>query len=134
MSERKRIPMEEYSIVISNPVSRLCVTCVNIYKDGRFNMNGKLTALLGGKKLNIRFTKDAHYFMMNESDDANAIFFPKSGYKKIEEISKLLSIHKVSFPAQYVVWYDEEMRIWRGELTENPTIPLQGKSRSTKKN
>lgn len=134
MNKRKKISMEDYCVVISNPVSRLSAKCVNIYKDGRFNMNGKLSAKLGGKKLSIRFTKDAHYFMIIESEDENAIFFPKSGYKKLEEISEYLTLHKVSFPAQYEVWHDEEMGIWRGELAENPTISQLGKHRSSKKN
>lgn len=133
MAERKRIPMEEYSIVISNPTNRLSMICVNIYKDGRFNMNGKLAEKLGGKKISIRFTKDARHFAMIESEDTNAIPFPKNGYKKLEEISKLLTIHKVSLPAQFEVWYDEEMHAWLGELAENPTILQSGKPHSSKK-
>ncbi len=125
--------MEEYSVIISNPANRLSVICVNIYKDGRFNMNGKLAEKLGGKKISIRFTKDARHLVMIESEDTNAIPFPKNGYKKLEEVSKLLAIHKISLPAQFEVWYDEEEKTWRGELAENPTIPQPGKPRSSKK-
>lgn len=132
MSERKRIPLEEYCIVVANPINRLNAAFVNIYKDGRFNMNSKLALKLGGKKINIRFTKDVRYFMMVEGVDENAIIFPKNGSKKIDEISSLLSQHKVTLPAQYEVWFDEETEIWRGELAANPTIPAQIKHHNSK--
>ena len=43
------------------------------------------------------------------------------------------NIHKVSLPAQFEVWYDEEMHAWLGELAENPTILQSGKPHSSKK-
>ena len=53
MSIRRDIPLEEFEIIISPPSNRFASTCVNIYEDGRFNLNGKLAAKIGGKKLDI---------------------------------------------------------------------------------
>lgn len=42
MAVRRVIPLEKFSIIISAPVNCLASTSVNIYADGKFNMNGKL--------------------------------------------------------------------------------------------
>ena len=61
MTVRRDIPLEEFSIIISPPVNRLASTCVNIYEDGKFNMNGKLAEKLGGKEVAIKLLPDGKY-------------------------------------------------------------------------
>ena len=39
MSIRRDIPLEEFEIIISPPSNRLASMCVNIYEDGKFNLN-----------------------------------------------------------------------------------------------
>ena len=85
MSIRRDIPLEEFEIIISPPSNRLASMCVNIYEDGKFNLNGKLAAKIGGKKLGIRLTRDGKYLCLIENGD---IAFPKSGSCKIPEVTK----------------------------------------------
>ena len=49
MSIRRDIPLEEFEIIISPPSNRLASMCVNIYEDGKFNLNGKLAAKIAAK-------------------------------------------------------------------------------------
>ena len=51
MSIRKDIPLEEFDLIISPPVNRLASMSVNIYADGRFNMNGKLVEKIGNRRV-----------------------------------------------------------------------------------
>lgn len=53
MAVHKDIALDEFCIAITPPVNRLASLCVNIYSDGRFNMNGKLAEKLGSKKVAI---------------------------------------------------------------------------------
>ena len=69
MSIRRDIPLEEFEIIISPPSNRLASMCVNIYEDGKFNLNGKLAAKIGGKKLGIRLTRDGKYLCLIENGD-----------------------------------------------------------------
>ena len=56
MSIRKDIPLEEFELIISPPTNRLATMCVNVYADGRFNLNGKLTERIGSNKISIPST------------------------------------------------------------------------------
>ena len=109
------------------------ITCVNIYKDGKFNMNGKLVAILGGKTLEISFTNDGQHFLLEESScDAQSIRFPKSGSRKILAVTELLEQQHIMLPAKYEVWLTED-GVWQGDLLENPTLSQSAKLRSLKK-
>ena len=134
MNLHKKVPMEQFSVAISNPSNRTSVICVNIYKDGRFNMNGKLAEKLGGKTLHLAFTADAQHFMMKEDPASDAVVFPKNGSKKLEDVLELLNSQKILMPAKYEVWYDEGDNYWQGDLTENPILPQSAKPHSSKKN
>ena len=133
MYQQKKIPADQFSVVITNPENRLNTMCVNIYEDGKFNMNGKLSEKLAGSKMYIAFTPDARHFLMKKSDEPGAIAFPKSGSKKIEQVAKHLTDQKILFPAKFNVWYDEEEDTWRGNLSVNPILPLSGQARGSKK-
>jgi hypothetical protein len=130
MSIRKDIPLEEFDLVISPPSNRLASMCVNIYEDGRFNLNGKLTEKIGGKKLEIRFTRDGRYLCLIENGD---IAFPKSGSRRLPDLIDKLKGTKVSYPARYEVSYSESTHTWQGAYEENPTKPPSEKARSTRK-
>ena len=130
MSVRKDIPLEEFELIISPPINRLASMCVNIYEDGKFNLNGKLAAKIDGKKLGIRFTRDGNYLCLIE--DGN-IAFPKSGSCKIPEIVEKLKGAKISLPARYEVSYSESTHTWQGAYEENPTKSPSEKARSTRK-
>ena len=85
MNIRKNIPLEEFELIISPPTNRLATMYVNIYSDGRFNLNGKLTEKIGNRKVSVRFTKDGKYLCLAENGD---ISFPKSGSRKLPDCSK----------------------------------------------
>ena len=130
MSIRRDIPLEEFEIIISPPSNRLASMCVNIYEDGKFNLNGKLAAKIGGKKLGIRLTRDGKYLCLIENGD---IAFPKSGSCKIPEVTTKLKDAKISFPAKYEVMYSETTQTWQGPLEENPIMKPSEKVPSTRK-
>ena len=104
--------------------------CVNIYADGRFNMNGKLVEKIGSRRLSIRFTKDGKYLCLVENGD---IAFPKSGSRKLPDLLEKLKGTKISYPARYEVVYSECTQTWQGAYEENPTKLPSEKARSTRK-
>ena len=118
---KKLLSANEFTVPIRNPANRMTVVCVNIYKDGRFNMNGKLSEKLGGKKLKLAFTPDAAHFMLQEGADPDAVSFPKNGSKKLEDVLTLLNQRKIPLPARYDVWYNDAESFWQGDMVENPT-------------
>ena len=118
MKKRKDIPLEEFTLTISPPSNRLASMCVNIYEDGRFNLNGKLIEKLTGKQLFIRFTHDGKYLCLIENGD---ISFPKSGSKKLPDMIEKLKGTGISYPARYEVTYSESTHSWQGCYEENPT-------------
>lgn len=130
MSIRKDIPLEEFELIISPPTNRLATMCVNIYADGRFNLNGKLIEKIGSKKVSIRFTKDGKYLCLADNGD---ISFPKSGSRKLPDVLEKLKGTKITYPARYEVVYSEVTRTWQGAYEENPTKLPSEKVRSTRK-
>ncbi|MBR5536366.1 MAG: hypothetical protein IKU58_00515 [Clostridia bacterium] len=109
------------------------ITCVNIYKDGKFNMNGKLAASLGGKTLELSFTDDGQHFLLEESSGgAQSVRFPKSGSRRMLMVTELLEQQHIMLPAKYEVWLTED-GVWQGDLLENPMLSQSPKLRSSKK-
>lgn len=134
MINKKSISLEQFTVKISNPTNRLTSTYVTVHDDGRFNMNTRLAGSLGGKKIVVSFTTDMNHFALKESNETDSIFFPKSGSKRLEPVSSLLKDYKISFPAKYDVWYNENGDFWQGDLLANPTRLPSTKRRSSKMN
>ena len=130
MTIRRNIPLEEFNIIISPPTNRLESMSINIYADGKFNMNGKLSEKLGSKSLEIRFSEDCRYICL--LDNGN-ISFPKNGCKKIPEVVEILKKKNILFPAKYEMQYSDNTKSWQGVYTENPIKLPSEKVRSTKK-
>ena len=130
MNIRKDIPLEEFELIISPPTNRLATLCVNIYSDGRFNLNGKLIEKIGCSKVSIRFTRDGKHLCLAENGD---ISFPKSGSRKLPDLLEKLKGTKITFPARYEVIYSEPTHSWQGCYAENPTKLPSEKVRSTRK-
>lgn len=130
MSVRRDIPLEEFSIIISPPSNRLESTSVNIYSDGKFNLNGKLTEKLGGRKIKIQFTPDCRYLCLLENGD---ISIPKGGSRKLLEVSDLLKKNGIMMPVKYELQYSVVTKSWQGEREENPIKLPSRRARSTKK-
>ena len=134
MNTQREIPMEEFCICIAPPVNRLFSTYVNVYENGKFNMNGRLAAILGSKSLRLNFTKDCRYLCLVEApEDPMAILFPKSGCKELPGMAEILKGKGIAFPARFDVWCSQSGGVWYGEYHENPTSKLPAKARSTKK-
>ena len=135
MKTRTPIAANQFTVPILSPSATANAPCVNIYADGKFNMNGSLTKKLGGKTLQIAFTNDARHFMMLENSDAEySIVFPKSGSRKLPDVVSLLQQQKITLPARYDVWYNESGKFWQGDLEENPMIRRSAKRPSLKQN
>ena len=111
-------------------MNRLASMFVNIYADGKFNLNGKLIEKIGNKKLSIRFTQDGKYLCLIENGD---ISFPKSGSRKLPELITKLKGTKITYPARYEIVYSETTHTWQGVYEENPTRLPSEKARSTRK-
>jgi hypothetical protein len=132
---KKDIPLDSFIIVVAPPVNRLSTTCVNIYEDGKFNMNGKLSSILGGKTLQVRLTDNCRNMCILEADGpAESIKFPKSGSRRLLDLVPILRNHGLSFPAKYEFWYSEYTKSWQGEYAENPKKKLLAKPQNSKKN
>lgn len=135
IKERKDIPLEDFHIIIEPPENHFPTTCVTIYADGKFNMNDKLSSVLGGKELQIRFTGDYRNICIWEMGDKSSLIkFPKSGSRKIPKLICLLKEHGLVFPAKFEFWYSETTGSWQGEYIENPTKKPSVRPPSSKKN
>ena len=130
MNSFKNLTLADFCIEISPPANRLSSTSINIYEDGKFNMNGKLAEKLGGQKLHIRFTKDMKHLCL--ASEGN-IYFPKNGSQRLPEVSELLKKAGFSFPAKYELNFDKEQNLWCGTHQANPSTLPSVSVRSTKK-
>ena len=83
----KAIPLEQFTIEITPPETRSSMLAISLYEDGKFNMNGKLSQILGGKSINIKFTPDCKNICLQEAKDAS-IKFPKNGSLKLPELHR----------------------------------------------
>ena len=134
MEKYPRLSFDKFTIVISAPQNRNNALFVTLCKDGRFNMNSRLTTKLAGKRIIVAFTEDGPHLGMKESPDPEAIYIPKNGSKKLEEIKTLLEKKNIDLPAKYIVSYVEEEGFWQGDLSENPILKPLAKSRGSKRN
>lgn len=129
---RKAIPMEQFTIQVEAPSRQSEEMCVNILENGHFNLNGRLTRVLGGKKLELYFTKDYQHMCLKPSD--TGVQFPKSGSCKLHKCVQSLKEAGIVLPAKYSVWKPENTCHWQGDLTENPTQKRSGVRHSSKAN
>ena len=121
MATNKFLPLEQFTFIITPPVSRADSLCVNLYTDGKFNLNGKLAAALRNKPIQVLFTDDAKHLCLVERASPEAIIFPKSGSKRLEQAIHHLKARKIPLPAKYEVHYSDVHKFWQGDLVENPT-------------
>ena len=121
MAANTFLPLEKFTIVVSPPESRNEAMFISITENGRFNLNGKLAALLHGKPIQVRFTDDGKHLCLLESTSKEGISFPKSGSRKLDQVMSILKSQKITIPAKYSVRYDEVQKIWQGDVIENPT-------------
>lgn len=132
---KKKIAMNRdlFTHTITPPEKLAQMTCVNIYEDGKFNMNGRLANKLGGKSLEIAFTEDGVHFMLMETTVSDfTVCFPKNGSRKLPDVIEHLKKQKIMLPARYEVWLTDEGH-WQGDLLENPTPLQSGKHHNSKK-
>ena len=133
MNLKKSIPLEQFTVHIPASTNLLTTKTIVIHEDGRFNMNSRLAAELGGKKVAVSFTADAKHILLSERSDGELIYFPKNGSKKLDKALPFLKEHKVSLPATYEAWQRDEGDCWQGDLVKNPTIsPSRGRHNSKK--
>ena len=131
--KRKIIDRNLFTQSVMPPENRYTLMSATVYSDGKFNMNGKLSERLGGKRLCISFTADAKNFILEEEPDSSiAIAFPKNGSKIIPSALEIIKKGKLLLPAKYEVWLADD-GIWQGEYVENPTSSPAGKHHSSKK-
>ena len=93
---KQRLKREQFTIQIHPPVARNALQCININENGDFNL-------------------------IPSEKDTDAIRFPKSGRKRIPDVTELLYKKKIPLPVQYEVWFNQEENFWQGDLAENPT-------------
>lgn len=119
---KQRLKREQFTIQIHPPVARNALQCININENGDFNLNGKLAQTIKGQAFLLAFTEDAKSLALIPSEkDTDAIRFPKSGRKRIPDVTELLYKKKIPLPVQYEVWFNQEENFWQGDLAENPT-------------
>lgn len=118
MNIRKDIPLEEFELIISPPTNRLAAMCVNIYSDGRFNLNGKLIEKIGCSKVSIRFTRDGKYLCLAENGD---ISFPKAAPVSSPICSKSSREQKSPFRPDMKLFTANQLTLGRGVMQK--TLP-----------
>ena len=95
-------------------------------------MNRKLAEKLGGKTLEILFTDSGRNFLIMENGDSKLqITFPKSGSRKLPDLTNMLKKQKISLPARYEVWQRDD-GYWQGDYFENPTVSQSAKPHNLK--
>ena len=124
------LSLSDFTVEIRAPENRMHIVCLYIHEDGKFNMNGRLAQILGGKRLKVYFLETARNLALVEAEDG--IAFPKSGSHKLPEAAEFLKKHKITLPAQFEVWYNEQGGFWQGDYVENPTTGLCKKRPNTK--
>lgn len=134
MATGKFLSLEQFTFIVDPPDSHTNSLYVNIYADGRLNLNGRLAAELSGKPVQIRFTGDAKHFCIIESDSENAVKFPKNGSKRLPSALEHLKGHKIALPARYEVNYNKELAFWQGDYSENPPKSKPKSQASLKQN
>jgi len=80
MNLKKSIPLEQFTVHIPASTNLLTTKTIVIHEDGRFNMNSRLAAELGGKKVAVSFTADAKHILLSERSD---YLLPKEWIKKV---------------------------------------------------
>ena len=113
-TQRTQIPVDSFKIIVEPPQERFSTACVTIHEDGKFIMNGKLSRLLGGSAVQIRFTETCRNMCVFETD-REAIRFSKRGARTIPDLIPLLKNKGIVFPAKYEFWYSESTGSWQGE-------------------
>ena len=99
MKKKTAMNRSLFTHAITPPEKLAQMMCVNIYDDGKFNMNGKLTNKLGGKSLEIAFTEDgAHFILMETTVSDFAVCFPKTGSRKLPAVIEHLKKQKIMLP------------------------------------
>lgn len=131
---KKELDMSLFTNKIDPPKSRFSEICINIYGDGKFNLNGNLTKVLGGKIVGISFTSDCKHICIEENPTEKGIKLPKNGSMKLLDAVELLKKHNIRFPAKYQLCYCEKNKVWQGEYFVDPMKRSFGKSGSLKKN
>ena len=119
---KQKLKKEQFTIQIHPPIARSALQCINIYENGDFTLNGKLAQTIHGQAFLLAFTSDARALALIPAEKSTeTIQFPKSGRKRIPDVSELLKRKKIVLPAQYEVWFNREENFWQGDLAENPT-------------
>lgn len=101
--ERKIIDRKLFTQPVLPPENRYSRMGVTIHPNGKFCMNGKLSQKLAGKHLSISFTADSKNFIIEETDDINAISFPKNGSKTLPSALDIIVSSKLTPPVKYDV-------------------------------
>lgn len=135
MSNEAFISKDQFTFIVQPPVNRQNIKTVTVYADERFTLNAKLTEIITGKSICVRFTPDARHLCLEESDPVHATYkVSKIGSRKIKQIKEFLVKNKIALPAKYNVFFNEKENFWQGDLIPNPTIQNTGRRKDSKKN
>ena len=94
------------------PYSDMRVTCT---EKGEIRLNSKLYKAIGTNEIELIFSKNYKTMLLNPAR-GNCHRFTKAGTAKNREMTGLLKKQKLVFPVTYVVEWDENYQMWRGNL------------------
>ena len=110
-----------YTKITQITKATLSLKATGVGYDELATVNGKLAQVIHGQPFLLVFTGDARALALIPTEKStDTIQFPKSGRKRIPDVTELLNKKKIPFPAQYEVWFNQEERFWQGDLSENP--------------
>ncbi|RZS94144.1 hypothetical protein [Cuneatibacter caecimuris] len=88
---------------------------ITITKEGELRLNSMLQKEIQSRKIEIIMSRDCRTILLNPQGK-NAHDFTKAGTIKNTDLTELLSRLKLAFPVFYKVTWDQEMKLWKGEL------------------
>lgn len=114
-----RVDLSEFEIV-KPAVRKEAKQVISIFDNGDLALNGVLSKLIKTNKVEVRIKKDCSQILLLPDGDI-LLDISKNSRIKNYHIYEKLKEKKVKFPIYYVGEWDEENRIWMGELvTTNP--------------
>lgn len=102
-------------VTISNMKKQETSLVVTVFQDGTFAINSRLLQCLSERKVEIKLKLDCSQLAIIKNGDKK-IDLGKNGRIKNYDIVKKLEKQKKKFPVYYVGDWDEQEKIWLGDI------------------
>lgn len=101
--------------VLKPQKSRLNERKIIISDKNEIRLNSGLQNAIQSRNIELIFSKNYKLVLLNPEQE-NGHKFTKAGITKNREIVEMFRKLKIPFPVTYIVEWDEEYQMWKGEL------------------